>query len=158
MCVHQSRSTSDFYSMQSPSGTSSESSDDSEDDDSEDDDTALPINRAGIVLDDFEDDDEEDAKGPSGGASLRTKNEIPEPSVVVPDISEVDAHEPLEKVGEIMSIIDNVVIVKGLASAVENKAAERALDSESLLVFEDRKVLGYVSSIRTRMLICQFNY
>ena len=43
-----------------------------------------------------------------------------------------------------MSIVDNVVIVKGIASAAENMAAERALDSDSLLVFEDRKVLGYV--------------
>ena len=44
-----------------------------------------------------------------------------------------------------MSIIDNVVIVKGIPSSSENRGAERALDCESLLVFEDKKVLGVVS-------------
>jgi H/ACA ribonucleoprotein complex non-core subunit NAF1 len=45
-----------------------------------------------------------------------------------------------------MSIVGNVVIVKGDTSAMADRAAERALDSDSLLVFEDRKVLGYVSA------------
>ena len=79
------------------------------------------------------------------GSVPRTKNEISEPSIVMPDITEIGDQEPLEKVGEIMSIIENIVIVKGLPSPTENKAAERALDSDSLLVFDDRKVLGYVS-------------
>lgn len=43
-----------------------------------------------------------------------------------------------------MSITNNVVIVKGISSSKEDTASQRALDSESLLVFEDRKVLGYV--------------
>ena len=44
-----------------------------------------------------------------------------------------------------MNIVENVVIVKGDPSAVSDRASERALDSDSILVFEDRKVLGYVS-------------
>jgi hypothetical protein len=47
-------------------------------------------------------------------------------------------------VGEITSIIENVVIIKGLASEVANRGSRRALDSDTLLVFEDRKVVGYV--------------
>lgn len=60
-------------------------------------------------------------------------------------MEEIEGNEELEKVGEIMSIIDKVVIVKGNASHIANRASERALDSETLLVFEDRKVFGYVS-------------
>ena len=52
--------------------------------------------------------------------------------------------QSLEKVGEIISIIEKVAIVKGTSSDAQNRANERALDSDTLLVFEDRKVLGYV--------------
>lgn len=72
---------------------------------------------------------------------------MPDPSVIIPDIIEIDAQEPLEKVGEIMSIIENTVVVKGITSGNDNRAFMRALDSESLLVFDDRKVLGYVGHI-----------
>ena len=101
------------------------------------------MNNSNSILDDI-DDEEDSGSKQTAGAALRTKNEVPEPSIVVPDFQEVDISEPLERVGEVMSIVDNVVIVKGIASAAENMAAERALDSDSLLVFEDRKVLGYV--------------
>jgi H/ACA ribonucleoprotein complex non-core subunit NAF1 len=92
--------------------------------------------------------DEDDDLG--GGADIspeqmRTKNEVGEINVVIPDADEVGEDEVLEKVGEVMSIIDKVVIVKGIASQVQNRGSEKALDSDTLLVFEDRKVLGYVS-------------
>ncbi|OBZ79554.1 H/ACA ribonucleoprotein complex non-core subunit NAF1 [Grifola frondosa] len=83
-------------------------------------------------------DDEDDRVSPN------FKNEIIEADVVIPDISEVEPDETLEKVGEVMSIIDKVVIVKGLASGIANRGSEKALDSDTLLVFEDRKVLGYI--------------
>ena len=67
--------------------------------------------------------------------------------VAVPDITEVGPEEPLEKVGEVMSIVNNVVIVKGLPSSIANQGSEKALDSDTLLVFEDRKVMGYVRTI-----------
>ncbi|THH06672.1 hypothetical protein EW145_g3926 [Phellinidium pouzarii] len=89
-------------------------------------------------------DDEDEGAVSAAGPILRTKNEIQETSFIAPDIVEVGIHEPMEKVGEILSVIDNVVVVKGLASQTENKASERALDAESLLVFENRRVLGYV--------------
>jgi H/ACA ribonucleoprotein complex non-core subunit NAF1 len=95
--------------------------------------------------------DEDGDDGEEGGTvattvSLRTKNELPEPDILVPPIAQVDPEEQLEKVGEIMNIVNNVVIVKGEASAT-HRTSERALDSETLLVYEDRKVLGYVSTI-----------
>lgn len=95
----------------------------------------------------FDEDEDEEPSGPpiTSAAQVRTKNEVPDLSVVVPDITEVGPEELLEKVGEVMSVLDNMVIVKGLASKIADQAAESVLDSDSLLVFDDRKVLGYVS-------------
>ena len=75
---------------------------------------------------------------------MRTKNELVDLDIPVPEISQVGPDERLEKVGEIMSIVNNVVIVKGVSSPIANRGSEKALDSETLLVFEDRNVLGYV--------------
>ena len=36
----------------------------------------------------------------------------------------VDPHEHLEKVGDIMSIVDKVVIVKGVPSSIANRGSE----------------------------------
>ena len=64
---------------------------------------------------------------------------------MIPPITQVGPDEQLEKVGEVMNIVNNVVIVKGLESGT-HRALERALDSGTLLVYEDRRVLGYVST------------
>ena len=91
-------------------------------------------------------DDEDDEGGGSGGR-LATAHEALTEDVAIPDIVEVDPEETLERVGEILSIMqDRVVIVKGLVSQVAGHALDRVLDTDTLLVFEDRKVLGYVSS------------
>ena len=74
----------------------------------------------------------------------QTKNEIPTMKVTIPDIEEVGMEETLEKVGEIMTIVDTVVIVRGMATEKLNRASETALDADTLFVFDDRKVLGYV--------------
>ena len=74
--------------------------------------------------------------------------------VAVPDITEVGPEESLEKVGEVMSIVDKVVIVKGSASEIATRASERALDSDTLLVFEDRKVLGFVRALQFHLFAC----
>lgn len=93
-----------------------------------------------------DEDDEDDEEGGAAAAAvlLRTKNELPEADIAIPSITEVGPDEQLEKVGEIMNIVNNVVVVKGEASST-HRASEHALDSETLLVYEDRKVLGYVS-------------
>ena len=90
------------------------------------------------------DDDEDGEGGTMTAEQVRTKNELMDVKIVIPEVEEVAEHESLEKVGEIMSIIDKVVIVKGVHSQIPNRSSERALDSDTLLVFDDRKVLGYV--------------
>ena len=90
------------------------------------------------------DDDEEGAAIVSPD-QVRTKNEVADLPIIVPQTEEVEAHEHLERVGEVFSIVDKVVIVKGLPQQVQGRVSDRALDSDTLLVFEDRKVLGYVS-------------
>jgi H/ACA ribonucleoprotein complex non-core subunit NAF1 len=111
-----------------PSASSSESSDDDHD--------------AKEHLLDI-DDDEDPIQMPSN-SYLTTKNEIVEEDVAVPELEHVGTDEVLEKVGEIMTIVDQVVIVRGLPSEYLSRASERALDSDTLLVFDDRKVMGYV--------------
>lgn len=95
---------------------------------------------------DHADADDEDEDAPSQaptGTHIMTQNEVAEAEIMIPQISEVGPHEVLEPVGEVMSIVNNVVIVKGTASGTV-RANEKALDSDTLLVFEDRQVLGYV--------------
>ncbi|KAF9516580.1 hypothetical protein BS47DRAFT_1292210, partial [Hydnum rufescens UP504] len=67
-----------------------------------------------------------------------TKNEII-PIPKLPTIAKVDDDEELEAVGEVMSIVGTVVIVKAYQDG-----SNRVLDTDSMLVFEDRKVLGLI--------------
>ena len=91
--------------------------------------------------------EDEDDEGGGPGGRLATVHEVVNEDVVIPEITEVDPKEALERVGEILSILqDRIVIVKGIASQVAGHAPDRVLDTETLLVFEDRKVLGYVGS------------
>ena len=72
--------------------------------------------------------------------AFNTKNEIiPVPKL--PTIAKVEDDEELEPVGEVMSIVGTVVIVKAYQDG-----SNRVLDTDSMLVFEDRKVLGLVSN------------
>lgn len=93
----------------------------------------------------MDEDDDEESGGPTSNAVVRTKNELANDDINIPKISEVGPDEPLAKVGEIMSVVNNVVIIRGSASANQLRANEKALDSDTLLVFDDRKVMGYVS-------------
>lgn len=95
------------------------------------------------VLDEEDDDEEE---GVAVATTVRTKNELSEPDIMIPRIVQVGPDEQLERAGEIMSIVNNVVIIKGGESGT-HRASEHALDAETLLVYEDRRVLGYVSTI-----------
>jgi len=92
-------------------------------------------------------DDEEDlAPASTSGTYFITKHEITDVNIKIPGVEKVSPEEHLEKVGEIMNIVDRVAIVRGLRSEYLGRASERALDSDTLLVFEDREVLGYVRS------------
>jgi H/ACA ribonucleoprotein complex non-core subunit NAF1 len=72
--------------------------------------------------------------------AFNTKNEII-PIPKLPTIAKVEDDEELEPVGEVMSIVGTVVIVKAYQDG-----SNRVLDTDSMLVFEDRKVLGLVSN------------
>ena len=102
------------------------------------------------VLKDEDCEDEDSGPSLKTATYFRTTNEVAEVEISIPTVEEVAPEEVLEKVGEIMNIADDVAIVKGDATGcTDGKALERALDSDTLLVFEDRKVLGYVSCIFT---------
>ncbi|KAJ6609385.1 hypothetical protein B0H10DRAFT_2298041 [Mycena sp. CBHHK59/15] len=98
-----------------PSDSTSESDSDSDSDSSDSGDERNAPSKVNIR--DLDDDDEDS---------------LVEADIVVPDIEEVGADEVLEKVGE------------GAPSEVAYRTSPKALDSDTLLVFEDRKVLGYV--------------
>ncbi|KAJ7170165.1 Gar1/Naf1 RNA binding region-domain-containing protein [Mycena filopes] len=120
-----------------PSGSDSDTDSDSSDSEGE-----LP-SKLNIKDLDVEDDEESGAAAPTT-TYFQTKNELVETDITVPDIEEVGADEVLERVGEVMSIVEKTVIVKGAPSEVLARASGQALDSDTLLVFEDRKVLGYI--------------
>jgi hypothetical protein len=88
-------------------------------------------------------------------AYFQTKHEIQEAEITVPKVDQLAADEVLEKVGEVMNIVDSLAVVRGLPSEVLNRGSDRALDSDTLLVFDDRKVLGYV---RFRLSLLYFAY
>ncbi|KAK7063953.1 Gar1/Naf1 RNA binding region-domain-containing protein [Favolaschia claudopus] len=128
-----------------PAESTSESDSSGSESDSEDDD---PQQRAAKLKHNVTELDAEDDE--SGGVAapttsyFQTKNEVAETDIVVPDIEEIGSDEILERVGEIMSIIDKTVIVKGAPAELLARASDKALDCDTLLVFEDRKVLGYI--------------
>ena len=45
-----------------------------------------------------------------------------------------------------MTIVNNIVIIKGEARESADRASGKALDCDTLLVLEDRKVFGFVST------------
>ena len=92
------------------------------------------------------DDDEDPAPVSASGTYFTTIHEVTHVDIKIPGVEKVSPEERLEKVGEIVNIIDRIVIVRGLRSEYLDRASERALDSDTLLVFDDREVMGYVRS------------
>ncbi|KAG1783563.1 Gar1/Naf1 RNA binding region-domain-containing protein [Suillus placidus] len=132
-------------SLESDSSSDSDSSDsDSESDEDKTADKAGDNNALNPRKPQIDVDDDEESGATAVASYVQTKNEIVETDIIVPSVSEVGLDEVLEKVGEVMNIIGNVVIVKGLPADSSRAASERALDVETLLVFDDRKVLGHV--------------
>lgn len=91
-------------------------------------------NAAGAELD-------EDADQPVTSSSFASKHELADPPVPVVEIADIGPEERMEPVGNVMSIVGNAIIVQA-----SDHGSHRVLDTGSLLVFEDRKVLGAVSS------------
>ncbi|KAG1765109.1 Gar1/Naf1 RNA binding region-domain-containing protein [Suillus occidentalis] len=132
-------------SPESDSSSGSSSSDsESESDEDETADTAGEKNALNPRKPQIDVDDDEESGATTVASYVQTKNEIVDTDIVVPSVLEVGLEEVLEKVGEVMNIIGNVVIVKGLPADSSRAVSERALDVETLLVFDDRKVLGHV--------------
>jgi len=61
----------------------------------------------------------------------------------MPSITSVEPSEAIELVGEVLSIVDSVVVVKSY-----EHGQYKVLDTDSLFVLEDRKVLGLVRPTR----------
>jgi len=80
--------------------------------------------------------------GIQASSMFATIHEIVVPQVTMPSITEIPDDEPIELLGEVMSIVDSVVVVKSLSNGMQ-----RVLDTESMLVLENRKVLGLVSAV-----------
>lgn len=132
-------------SPESDSSSDSDSSDsDSESDEDETADTAGEQNALNPRKPQIDVDDDEESGATTVASYVQTKNEIVDTDIVVPSVSEVGLEEVLEKVGEVMNVVGNVVIVKGLPADSSRAVSEKALDVETLLVFDDRKVLGHV--------------
>ena len=127
-----------FRTVSSESDTTSDSDSDSSE---EADATTRGQNAAAF---DLVDDDEDHMPVAASGAYFQTKHEVQEAEITVPEVDQLDAHEILEKVGEVMNIVDRLAIVRGLPCDVLNRGSDRALDSDTLLAFDDRKVFGYV--------------
>ncbi|KAG7452271.1 NAF1-domain-containing protein [Guyanagaster necrorhizus] len=86
------------------------------------------------------DDDEEPGLSTKSQSYFTSQHEVVDTDISVPEIAEVGAEEAIEILGEIVNIMDQAVIIEGLPSSYTN----HVLDSETLLVFDDRKVLGYI--------------
>lgn len=130
--------------MTMPDSSPENSDSDTTESDSDDADVIEEFNPAKMreLLDGIDDDDDEG--GASGGRPV-TVHEVLNEEVAIPNVTEVDPKETLERVGEVLSVLqDKIVIVKGLASQIAGHAPQRVLDTDTLLVFEDRKVLGYI--------------
>lgn len=127
--------------------------DDDEDDDDESDSTEddTEVNAAPAPL------AEDDAYDAQPSTAPRTKHEIEDPEVPPPPIAKLEQPElsQIRALGRVHSIVDNVVLVEqqpqpseGAQSTVMSTASAPAtmevLDSESLLCFDDGKVLGLV--------------
>ena len=76
--------------------------------------------------------------------TLRTQNEIIKIPITKPTV-EIRDDMPIDEIGSVYNIVDNAVIVIAKVSG-----EYRVLDSGSIFVFEDRKMLGEVRSISGR--------
>jgi H/ACA ribonucleoprotein complex non-core subunit NAF1 len=61
----------------------------------------------------------------------------------MPSITSVEPSEAIELIGEVLSIVDSVVVVKSY-----EHGQYKVLDTDSLVVLEDRKVFGLVRPTR----------
>lgn len=143
MSLHFSSAYFHIYGSIEPKD--SESDADSESDDSSSSEEDEPQVRPRKECDD---DEGEPGLSTESKSYFASQHEVVDSNIPVPEIEEIGAEEGIEILGEIVNIMDQAVIIRGLPSSHTN----HVLDSETLLVFDDRKVLGYVR------VPCAFHY
>jgi H/ACA ribonucleoprotein complex non-core subunit NAF1 len=133
----------DTSDAESSSDSSSDSDSGSEDDSDDEEVTALkPEDIAKVLMQELEEDGASTAAGP-----LRTKNELPEEAEKVerPDIV-VTPEMKIEELGKVESTLDHLVLIKASTSG-----EFQVLSEGSLLVLEDRSVIGVVADTLGRV-------
>ena len=129
--------TSAAVATEAPEASGSESSSDSgseSDDESDGDD--VPDRGAFVEFDD--DGDEDVGLSTKGGSVIRSTHELSElPPVSAPSFARLGDDQPMERLGFIQSVVGDLVVVQGTPGTA-------ALDAGSVLVFDDRSVLGEV--------------
>jgi H/ACA ribonucleoprotein complex non-core subunit NAF1 len=125
------------------SSSDDSSSDDSSSDESDEGDAAYklltPEEQARLLMEGDGSDDEDGGKAKGAAAQLRTKNELPETVVPKPDVT-ITEEMPIEQLGTVDQIVDNIVLIKAKTSG-----EYRVLESGSVLCLADRSVVGIVS-------------
>lgn len=129
--------SSPYASSSSVSTTSSED----EDSDAEPYELMSVEETARMLMAEAGSDDEGDARSskPSAASALRTKNEIVEDPVPLPDVT-ITEDMPLEELGAIQHIVDTIALVAAVTTG-----EYQVLDTGSVLCTESRNVIGAVS-------------
>jgi H/ACA ribonucleoprotein complex non-core subunit NAF1 len=134
--ANKSDPTAEWAADSDSSDTTSSDSDDS-DDSSDISFAGDPYEAARRMLEAGDSDD--DARGPHG--PLRTTNEQEESYAPIPSVTIAESM-PIEQLGLVQSIIDNVVVVRGASSA-----AERVLEPDTIVCLEDRSPVGLIADV-----------
>ncbi|KAG9228089.1 Gar1/Naf1 RNA binding region-domain-containing protein [Amylocarpus encephaloides] len=127
------------------SSSDDSSSDESSSDESEEGENSYkllsPEEQARILMEgDGGSDDEGANKGSnSGGAQLRTKNEVAEVVIPKPDVK-ITEEMSIEELGSVETIVDNILLIKAKVSG-----EYKVLESGSVLCLADRSVIGAVA-------------
>nr|CAG8577422.1 11472_t:CDS:10 [Entrophospora candida] len=88
--------------------------------------------------DDYRDEDEDEEDLPYSKSPLRTKNEIVDIIISKPNV-EITLDMELRKIGQILHIVENYIVIDS-----ELSGELQVLDSDSILVLENREILGQI--------------
>ncbi|KAM5474404.1 hypothetical protein MauCBS54593_001979 [Microsporum audouinii] len=134
------------YESSSDSSTDSSSSDSSDNEDDDDDYELLdPEEQARLLMATEGGSDDEGSSGRAAATEVRTANEKPDEVVPMPDIT-ITPEMKIEMLGNIETIVDNVVLVRANISG-----EYQVLESGSVLCSVNLKVIGVVSETLGRV-------
>ncbi|RYP47146.1 hypothetical protein DL768_006756 [Monosporascus sp. mg162] len=132
----------------SPYESSSEESSSSDSDDESEDDKDYPIlgpEETARLLMEMEGGSDDDGEGRSkaggSGGQVRTKNELPEEPVPVPDVR-IEPDSEIVELGSVEHIVENTIVIKA------NTTGEyQVLDSGSVICTENRTVIAAIADL-----------